>query len=262
MSAIRPDRALDLQPTAALDTWRQWGLGLTGRPEVVAAVAGGRTNRSFRLAAPGLDGHLLLRLNHPDPASLGIDRALEREILGKTAAVGISRPFLHWDPDDRFVVFAWLAARTWTDADLASPIQRARLWPLLDRLGEVDLQRPRRRYLAYLNHYWRQLERAGLINPELDRRWQQFQPRLAAFDRAPWAARLVHHDLVPANILECQDRLCLIDWEYAAPGHPDIDIWTIDPSAVSEPFIAEMMGWINDLWELVTRAQAQYRRST
>ncbi len=262
MSSSRSDDALDSRLTAALDAWRQWDLGLTGRPEVVAAVAGGRTNRSFRLAAPGLDGHLLLRLNHPDPASLGIDRALEREILGKTAAVGISRPFLHWDPDDRFVVFAWLAARTWTDADLASPIQRARLWPLLEHLGEIELDRPRRHYQAYLNHYWRQLERFGAIEPELDKRWRQFQPRLAAFDRASWPARLVHHDLVPANILDCKDRLYLIDWEYAAPGHPDIDAWSIDPGSVREPFIPEMMGWINDLWERLTRAQDQYKRST
>ncbi|MDZ7790835.1 MAG: hypothetical protein U5L08_10165 [Xanthomonadales bacterium] len=44
-------------------------------------------------------------------------------------------------------------------------------------------------------------------------------------------------------------RLYLIDWEYAAPRHPDIDFWTIDPDAVSEPFVAELMEWINDLWE-------------
>ncbi|MFW5815321.1 MAG: phosphotransferase [Wenzhouxiangella sp.] len=255
MTGRRPDHAPDLQLTAALDAWSEWGLGLSGRPTVVAALEGGRTNRSFRLAAPELD--LVLRLNHPDPVSLGIDRALEREILGKTAAAGISRPFLHWDPDDRYAVFPWLEARSWTDADLASPIQRARLWPLLERLGEIELQRPRRSYRAYLLHYWRQLERAGLIDPALDSRWRQFQPRLVAFDRAPWQARLVHHDLVAANILERKDRLCLIDWEYAAPGHPDIDIWTIDPGAVAEPFIAEMMGWINGLWERLTRAQAQ-----
>ena len=232
-----------------LDGWRGWGLSLTGRPRVVARVPGGRTNRNFRLEAPGLEYDLLLRLNHPDPVRLGIDRELEHEILRLTASEGIGRPLCYWDPAQRFVLFPWLEARTWTPADLSRPEQRARLWPLVEQLGRITLSRPRRRYHAYLCHYWQQLERAAGVDAALEAAWREFEPRLCAFDAAPWTARLVHHDLIPENILDTGWRLYLIDWEYAAPGHPDIDVWSVDPGAVNEPFVAEMMAWINDLWE-------------
>ena len=233
----------------ALDSWPQWPLPLKKVPRVIEPLPGGRTNRNYRLSAPGLAQDLVLRLNHPDPARLGIDRELEHEILIQVAVSGIGRPVLHWDPEQRFAVFSYLKARTWTQSDLDSPEQRRRLWPLLDRLEHIALERPRRRYLAYLDRYWQQLAQQGLTEPELERAWREFRPRLETFDRSPWPTRLVHHDLVPANILDTGDRLYLIDWEYAAPGHPDIDVWAVDPEAVSDPFIPEMMGWINSLWE-------------
>jgi len=58
---------------------------------------------------------------------------------------------------------------------------------------------------------------------------------------------------VPANVLDRGDELILIDWEYAAMGHPGIDRWSVDPSAIDEPFIAELMAWINRLWERLLR---------
>lgn len=251
MAGTTPGEAPVLRLAAALDGWNEWGLALSGRPKLIGVIPGGRTNWNFHLTAPGMDSDLVLRLNHSAPGRLGIDRALERHILSCTAKAGISRPFCHWDPADRFVVFPFLEARTWTSADFASLAQRARLWPLIQRLGEIRIDRPRRNYSAYLHHYWQQLALAGRIEPELEQAWALFQPRLEAFDQSPWPARLVHHDLIPANILDTGDRLLLIDWEYAAPGHPDIDIWSVDPGAITEPFVAEIMGWINTLWERI-----------
>ncbi|QKK02863.1 MAG: phosphotransferase [Pseudomonadota bacterium] len=246
-------RALDRLLADALASWRRWGLPLTGPPRLKAAIPDGRTNRNLRLDAPGLDADLLLRLNHPAPRRLGIDRAREREILALTARAGISRPACYWDPDDRFVIFPYIEGRCWQTSDYDRPQQRRRLWPLIERLGEVSLDWPRRRYLDYLRHYWSELERHDATDPPLRARWHAFEPELAAFDRSVWPVRLVHHDLVPANVIDSGGRLYLIDWEYAAPGHPDIDVWAVDPGAIREPFIAEMMGWIVALWERLIR---------
>lgn len=238
----------------ALETWREWGLELRERPRLVGPVPGGLTNRNYRLNAPGAGHDLLLRIHHPRSESLGIDRSAERIILTHVGEHGIGRPALYWDPSARFTVFEWMEGRAWTPADFARADQRARLWPLLERLAKVSPDLPRRRYHAYLCHYWQQLDRGDVVEHELRESWQAFEPRLRAFDRSDWPARLVHHDLVPANVLDTGGRLLLIDWEYAALGHPDIDVWSVAPERCGEPFVAELMGWVNALWErLATR---------
>ena len=234
---------------SALAEWQDWGLALRERPRLVGPMPGGLTNRNYRLSVSGCPRDLLLRVHHPDPERLGVDRAAERIILAEVADHGIGRPALYWDPADRYSLFEWIEARPWTPSDFASARQRARLWPLLERLAEISPGLPRRRYHAYLCHYWQQIECAGLADDCHHRAWQAFEPRLADFDKSNWPARLVHHDLVPSNVLDSGEQLILIDWEYAALGHPEIDRWSVDPASCREPFIAEMMGWINALWE-------------
>lgn len=236
-------------PQSVLDSWPDWGLGLTHRPRLLGPVPGGRTNRNYRLGASGLERDLLLRINHPDPARLGIDREQERQILALTARAGLGRPVSYWDPQARFTLFPFLEACPWTQDDMAQPRQRRRLWPMLERLTSLTADLPRRRYSAYLLGYWRQLERQGKTDPRLRRAWSDFFPRLTDFDAAPWQARLTHHDLIADNILDDGQRLWLIDWEYAAFGHPDIDVWSLDPDAQLDPMIPEIMHWINNLWE-------------
>jgi len=237
--------------------WHKWGLPLAAEPEIITQVSGGLTNRGYRLASPELDGDLLLRINHPTPSALGIQRSREREIIRKTAELGIGRPFLYWDPDEQYAVFPWLDARTWTETDFACAGQRRRLFNVLGQLKDVELPYPRRSYLSYAEHYWRQLEETGLADPALSRRWHSIQPRLRAFDQKEWRACLVHHDLIPSNVLETAEQICVIDWEYAAPGHPEIDLWTIESDRVSEPFIPELMDWINTLWARLAKAHPQ-----
>jgi len=239
---------------AALSSWPDWGLDLRQGPRLIEPVPGGRTNLNFRLEAPGLGADLLLRLNHPEPARLGIDRSLEREIAGATADAGIGRPVLYWDPGHRFAVSEYLIARRWTAADFADPYQIGRLWPLVEQLREIDIGLPRRRYADYVRHYWHQLVACDAIDAWLEARWRAFEPEVEAFDRSGWQAGLVHHDLIPSNVLDTGDRLVLIDWEYAAAGHPDIDRWSIQPDSIGEPFIADLMTWINDLWERLAPA--------
>ncbi len=238
-----------MAPESALATWPDWGLDLLEPPRLVGPVPGGLTNRNYRLAAPGYGQDLLLRLNHPDPDRLGIDRSAERVILAEAAEHGIGRPALYWDPSERFTVFAWLEARPWRSDDFASPRQRERLWPLIEQLADLCLQLPRRNYHAYLTHYWQQIEQAGSVDHHLRQAWQEFEPQLRAFNADSWPARLVHHDLVPGNVLDSGDHLVLIDWEYAAVGHREIDRWSVDPESCREPFIAEIMSWINSLWD-------------
>ncbi|WP_341938948.1 phosphotransferase [Marinimicrobium sp. C2-29] len=245
------DKFLPLE--TALDTWRDWGLALEQRPAVMGPVPGGRTNRSYQLRAPELGHDLLLRINNPQGQRLGIDRHREVEILRTVADAGLTLGACYWEPEQRFTVFRHIEARTWNAQDFADPGQRRRLLECLRLAHSLRPSVPRRRYYDYLNHYWQQLERAEAVEDELRNEWQNFVPHLWAFDQAGWTPCLTHHDLIPENVLETPERLYLIDWEYAAPGHPDIDYWCLDPALVREPFIHELANWTNDLWERVVR---------
>lgn len=238
---------------AALDSWRHWGLGLDARPAVIGPVEGGRTNRSFQLHAPGLSYDLLLRLNHPRGHRLGIDREQEAAILEAVASTGLTRGACYWSPERRFTVFPYLQARTWTEADFRDPHQRRRLMECLGAVRALAPGTPRRSYTDYLDHYWRQLWSAGVADAGLAARWWAFRAELVRFDRGDWHPVLTHHDLIPENVLETGGRIYLIDWEYAAVGHPDVDRWCIDPALVHDSFIHELAQWTNDLWERVAR---------
>ena len=42
---------------------------------------------------------------------------------------------------------------------------------------------------------------------------------------------LCHNDLLPANLIDEDDRLWLVDWEYAGMGHPLFDLASVSANA-------------------------------
>ncbi|WP_020210662.1 choline kinase family protein [Gilvimarinus chinensis] len=236
---------------AILAGWRDWPLPLTAPPKVLGPIPGGRTNRNIKLEGAGYSQAFILRINNPRGRLLGIDRDDEAQIVHTAAIAGLTPEPLYRDPAHRFALLPFVKARTWTAADFANPMQRKRLLALLEKVHNLSPATDRRSYLRYLESYWQILQKNTHINTELAERWATFSARLAAFDQAPWPAELTHHDLIADNVLDTGSRLYLIDWEYAAIGHSDIDRWSIDPKLVNEPFIHELAQWTNDLWERV-----------
>ena len=43
-------------------------------------------------------------------------------------------------------------------------------------------------------------------------------------DSKVWSPVINHQDIVPGNLIEKDNQIFLIDWEYSAFGHPDIDL--------------------------------------
>ncbi|WP_049722930.1 choline/ethanolamine kinase family protein [Gilvimarinus polysaccharolyticus] len=239
----------ELQPI--LDNWREWPLAISAPPKIIGPILGGRTNRSIQIELPGIPEPIILRLNNRHSNALGIDRGAEAKILMCAANAGIAPAPLYQDPAQRFSLLPYLQARVWSHAELAQPQQRQRLFALLQQVRELKPATVTRSYHAYLSHYWQQLHTAKITDHTLTQLWAEFEPRLRQFDQQPWPRQLTHHDLIPENILDTGEHLYLIDWEYAALGHPEIDLWSIDPSLVQEPFIAELAHWTNLLWERV-----------
>jgi thiamine kinase-like enzyme len=205
-----------LQQTIA--NWREWNTGgaLRAQPTVLRELVGGRTNRSFLVASGEFKA--VVRINAVNGASLGIDRQREGLILELLQVTGAVPKVLF--QNDNVLVSAFHEGRLWSDEDSRSAEQATALNQLLQRIQKVDVaQLQRRNYVQYCQAYIDQLGSAFAV----EGLQQTILTAAAAIDAADWPAVICHHDLVPENILVTAHGLIVIDWEYAALGHPALD---------------------------------------
>ncbi|MEQ9567548.1 MAG: phosphotransferase, partial [Pseudomonadales bacterium] len=92
--------------------------------------------------------------------------------------------------------------------------------------------------------------------PDLTAEWQHFVPELEAFQQSDWTPVLTHHDLIPENIIDDGQRLYIVDWEYAALGHPQLD-WCCISGDKTQP-VSKVIDWINRLWWLLNDSSGRF----
>lgn len=250
-----------LQQTLA--NWRQWntdGCDLTAQPILVRELSGGHTNRSFLVADD--DFKAVVRINALNGVSLGIDRQREGLILELLQSTGAVPKILY--RNDQVLVSVFHQGRPWDKEDSRSTEQMAALNQLLQRIQAVEItQLQRRNYVQYCQAYIDQLGSAFAV----EGLQQTILTAAAAIDAADWPAVICHHDLVPENILVTADGLIILDWEYAALGHPALDALRfhktdlpsrcvemgVGPERLSESLkpLAILLRGMDDLWSLV-----------
>jgi len=189
--------------------------GFTGA-RVETQLSDGPTNASYLLEQAG--AQYVLRLDKPDAAKLGLNRANEKLVCQIVADAGLAPEPLYFDPDAGIYLRRYLKGRSWIVSDLDSLVNLERLARLLRELHSLapvgtafDPLAAARRYTAQLGS---EKSRAIL------RRAEELMRQLTA-DTAGLA--LCHNDLVCHNVLE-SERLMLIDWEYAGIGDPFFDL--------------------------------------
>jgi len=241
-----------MTPNHCLKDWPRWSPHLKTPPKIKNPLPQGRTNRSYLLTSSL--GPLVLRIHPPNDQALGIDRHREAQILRRLAPTKIAPILLYQDPNHRYQICHYLPGTPWQDQDLKTPTQRRRLTALIRRYQKIDLDLPPFNYLDHLQNYWHQANARHKIDPQTQAAWQAFTPRLAALQAQITHPVLCHHDLTPANILETPHGLRILDWEYAAPGHPNFDQQTLPPpNPTSTPTpTQELQTWLTHLWTLIT----------
>lgn len=189
---------------------------LEGPPE---PLRDGSTNRTFRVRFG--DAEHVLRLCGADTELLGIDR--EAELAATTLAhrAGVGPAVTAFLPDAPALVTAYVDGAALEPADVREdPGRIARALHTVHEAGRVRASfSPFRLADAYRELA---LQRGGPL-PE------SVGPALAAarmIEHAlpPFAARLCHNDLLPANLIDDGERLWIIDWEYAGMGDPFFDL--------------------------------------
>lgn len=181
-------------------------------------LEGGITNRNFRVHFGDRD--YVLRLPGKDTNLLGIDRASERLACQQASALGIGPPLAHADEECAVTEFVG-----------AHPIEpeslRAQPGPValaLRAFHDSGLQLPTRFWVPdLLRQYAALLRDRGAEPPPALTRAQVLVDRIAAV--LPLSAPVpCHDDLLAGNLLAEEDRVLIVDWEYAGMGHRLFDL--------------------------------------
>ena len=242
-----------------LSSWRQWDLGaakpLQAQPEVVRELLGGRTNRTFLVTAANC--HAVVRVNSPLSASLGIDRHREGQILSQLQATGIV-PQTYFSAAE-VLVSQYIEGRPMRCGSSESGHIMQLLSDALDRIQAIDVDgMVCRRYLEYCRQYMSQLPEDILLVSSIE----AMEAAATAIDEAKWRPVICHHDLVPENIIINDLGVFILDWEYAAIGHPGLDRLRLcgliddahrDKAATVEPLM-QLQQTMDQLWLAVQKS--------
>jgi thiamine kinase-like enzyme len=179
------------------------------------ALDGGITNRNFRVRFGDRD--YVVRLPGQDTALLGIDRAAERRANEAAASLGIAPQVAAADAD--CLVTSFLCGAAADAVRSAEPLGRA-----LKAFHDSATELPVTFWVPDLLDRYASIvgERGGRLPPD-------YAAAQALTRRIAHALPLdepvpCHNDLLPGNLLTVEDRVVLVDWEYAGMGHRLFDL--------------------------------------
>lgn len=163
-----------------------------------------------------------VRLARPGTEALGADLQAEARILQLVSAAGLSPPVLRCDPSRRLLVTRWIEPAA-QEIDAADPAVVDAVALVLARLHRLAVPAGMRqvRFDAQARLLQASLPTAEAA-PGLDTVAAEV---FAQIDDGGDASVLCHHDVHARNlVLDAQQHLWLVDWEYAGLNHPAFDL--------------------------------------
>ena len=184
-------------------------------------LSGGLTNTVVRITTPSKD--YVARISRAELSVLGINRDKEHEITKIASDLGVGPKVRGYYPEKSTLVIDFIDGHTFTDQDLKEHlpgiIQRCKLFhagPHLPTNFDVFTVFEKYLDLALKNEY------------ELP---QGFRDYLPAFTQLKEKIRekpalLVpcHNDLLAANFIKDEDRIWIVDYEYAGNNDPAFEL--------------------------------------
>jgi thiamine kinase-like enzyme len=207
---------------------------LAGHPREISPLAGGLSNRSYKVVTPSVTA--VLRIPAGDAALLGIDRENEYRNTLAAHAAGIGPPVLDRLPAEGVTVVGWLDGRTPTPAELHEPAVLDRVVAACRTLHsgrpfatDVDLPAVQREYRVRCH------DRGLAVPPGYDERQPAVDRIVAALAGGRESTVPCHNDLGAANMLDTGTRVWFVDYEYAGNNDPDFELGTLADEAGLPP---------------------------
>ncbi|MFL6178616.1 MAG: phosphotransferase [Actinomycetes bacterium] len=192
-----------------------------GQTLTIHPLHGGITNRNFVVSTDATD--YVVRIPGERTALLGIDRAHEAEAATRAADLGVGPPVLGMLDSVGTLVTQLVAGH---HLELHPP--EARLADVVGVIRRFHLSGPLSGAFPIhriVEWHARDASAHGVMAPPAYERLHQQSRRIeAAFGRAPMPAVPCHNDLLPGNILFSEERVWLLDFEYAGMNDVFFDL--------------------------------------
>jgi thiamine kinase-like enzyme len=184
---------------------------------LLAELSAGPFHRSWRLASDV--GDVVVRVDSPLVAAIGLDRKCEAAALRIAFGSGIGPELIWADPERGVQITRYLPGRSWGSKDLGNPENFARLAKLLSRLHSLPVTGEWPDWLAGLRRY------ADIVATHpAQQLYAESEGLFLRLEQASAGRRvLCHGDIHAANIVD-NGQLRLIDWEYAGVVSPLLDL--------------------------------------
>lgn len=194
----------------------------------VSPLGGGITNENYRV---DVDGEaFVVRLGGRDTALLGIDRIREWRAAATAAGLGVVWAL----PEAAVLVTRFVAGRALTPEDLHEPAPLGRVVAALARVNRGPSVPGTFSPFRAIEAYRGVAVRHGVRLPAGLDGWLALGRRVEAAAGVHPAVPC-HDDLLAGNFVEDGDRICILDWEYAAMGDPWFDLGNLAANAELGP---------------------------
>jgi thiamine kinase-like enzyme len=194
----------------------------TGRVHI-EPLSSGLFDETYRVERGGRA--YALRVALPRSQVPGPDRFWEAQVLECAARSALAPPVLHADPERGVLLTGWVPGRSWTAEEAGRSANIPKVAAMLRRVHALRAPTPTRILspMAWVDLYSAALagsKRRG--DPSLRSAAAARSAELGSLPRPE--ATLCHSDLHPMNLIEFEDSLLLLDWEYAHVSEPFWDL--------------------------------------
>lgn len=179
---------------------------------------------------------MVLRIADPNGQRFGIDRACGFAAHRIAAARGVAPELAAAITPEGHCLTRFVTGTTMTAEDLRKPAVLAAVGKLLARLHAAQARIERWSVLDAIRSYVEIAEREGLeLAPDTPRLLDVLDRIRATLDGLPGGEVLCHNDLVPQNLILCEDRVQLVDWEYGGMARGEFDLGGLAMNAALSP---------------------------
>jgi|HubBroStandDraft_2_1064218.scaffolds.fasta_scaffold129531_2 thiamine kinase-like enzyme len=205
-----------------------------GTPEI-QPMSCGLINATYRVIRDGCS--YTLRVALETPFDLRQDFGWDVRVLQAAGGAGLAPPLLNCDPVRGVLVSRWINGRCWSLEEARNCANIGSIAGVLRRVHDLRVPPPARLMspLAWVECYSAALSRAGCpLDLSLRATAAACCDDLAKLPRV--AGVLCHSDLHTLNLIERDQSLILLDWEYAHVSEP---LWDLAGWSANNDFEAD-----------------------